>query len=447
MVRHFILLIFTTILLSSPSKSDFSSAFIEVAKKGNPTVVSIVSEKTVKNEFHQFMFPWGGNQFEPQERKGQGLGSGVIIDSRKGFIITNNHVIEDADEIKIILEDKREIDAEVIGTDPMSDIALLKIDTNDISSAKMGNSDILEIGEWVVAIGSPFGLHLNHTVTAGIVSAKGRSDVISRLNYEDFIQHDAAINPGNSGGALFDLDGNLVGINTAIATGGYSRANAGVGFAIPINQVKRVIEDLISDGKVMRGWLGVTIQDIDDNMAKALNLDSRDGAIISQVMADSPADNAGIKEQDVIIKIDGETVNDASDLKLMVSSGHPNDISEFLVIRDEKKKYIKVKLGERPDENELRIPYASEGSFFDKLGLKVENNDEDEGIIITEVKPNSSSYENNIRKGDVITKIGRTNIQNVSEYKSELDSYSSGDAIVMRIIRNKTARLVAFEIE
>ena len=393
------------------------------------------------------MFPWGGNQFEPQERKGQGLGSGVIIDSRKGFIITNNHVIEDADEIKIILEDKREIDAEVIGTDPMSDIALLKIDTNDISSAKMGNSDILEIGEWVVAIGSPFGLHLNHTVTAGIVSAKGRSDVISRLNYEDFIQHDAAINPGNSGGALFDLDGNLVGINTAIATGGYSRANAGVGFAIPINQVKRVIEDLISDGKVMRGWLGVTIQDIDDNMAKALNLDSRDGAIISQVMADSPADNAGIKEQDVIIKIDGETVNDASDLKLMVSSGHPNDISEFLVIRDEKKKYIKVKLGERPDENELRIPYASEGSFFDKLGLKVENNDEDEGIIITEVKPNSSSYENNIRKGDVITKIGRTNIQNVSEYKSELDSYSSGDAIVMRIIRNKTARLVAFEIE
>ena len=216
-----------------------------------------------------------GDQFDQQERKSQSLGSGVIIDNDKGYIITNNHVIENAEEIKVILYDKREFDAKIIGTDPLSDLAVIQIEPDNLAKAKFGDSNLLQIGEWVIAIGSPFGLHLNHTVTAGIVSAVGRSDVISRMNFENFIQHDAAINPGNSGGGLFNLNGELIGINTAIATDGFSKSNAGVGFAIPVNQAKRVVEDLITSGKVSRGWLGVQIQDIDDSMQKALKLNSK----------------------------------------------------------------------------------------------------------------------------------------------------------------------------
>ena len=255
-MKQILPLIWITVLLAFPSKKDFSKAFIQVASNGNPAVVSIVSEKVIEQRYHQFFSPFG-DQFPQGESRGHSLGSGVIIDSDKGYIITNSHVIEDAEEIKVIRFDKREMKAIIVATDPPSDLAVIKVDPGGLSTVDLGNSDKLSVGEWVVAIGSPFGLHLNHTVTAGIVSAVGRSSVISRNNFEDFIQHDAAINPGNSGGALFNLDGELVGINTAIATDGYSRANAGVGFAIPINMVKRVMEDLISDGKVTRGWLEI----------------------------------------------------------------------------------------------------------------------------------------------------------------------------------------------
>jgi len=242
-------LIWITFLLAFPSKQEFSEAFIKVASNGNPAVVSIVSEKVIEQHYNQFFSPFG-DQFPQGESRGHSLGSGVIIDSDEGYIITNNHVIDDAEDIKVILYDKREVKGTIVATDPPSDLAVIKVDPNGLATVALGNSDQLSAGEWVVAIGSPFGLHLNHTVTAGIVSAVGRSSVMSRNNFEDFIQHDAAINPGNSGGALFNLDGELVGINTAIATDGFSRANAGVGFAIPINMVKRVMEDLISDGNV-----------------------------------------------------------------------------------------------------------------------------------------------------------------------------------------------------
>ena len=242
-------ILFITFIIAKPSKNDFNELFIKVSQTGSPSVVSVVSEKTEKYINPFFFDPFGmQDPFAPQERKSQGLGSGVIINKNKGYILTNNHVIDGANEIKVILYDKREVEATMLGADPLSDLAILEIEANDLIEANIGNSDLLEIGEWVIAIGSPFGLHLNHTVTCGIVSAKGRSDVISRANFENFIQHDAAINPGNSGGALFDLDGNLIGINTAIATDGYSRSNAGVGFAIPINQAKRVMEDLINGG-------------------------------------------------------------------------------------------------------------------------------------------------------------------------------------------------------
>ena len=447
-------LIWITFLLAFPSKQEFSEAFIKVASNGNPAVVSIVSEKVIEQNYNQYFSPFG-DQFPQGKSRGHSLGSGVIIDSDEGYIITNNHVIDDAEDIKVILYDKREVRGTIVATDPPSDLAVIKVDSNGLSTVTFGNSDQLSVGEWVVAIGSPFGLHLNHTVTAGIVSAIGRSSVISRNNFEDFIQHDAAINPGNSGGALFNLDGELIGINTAIATDGYSRANAGVGFAIPINMVKRVMEDLISDGKVTRGWLGVQIQDVDEGMAKALRLKERNGAIISQVIKNSPAEDAGVEKQDVIIAVNGIKVDDSSNLKNLISSGRPHDKTKLTLIRDGHEKKLTVTLGIRPGEKELAETYRYGEKLFDILGLRVEtfenrdpkNLDYVNGVKIVEVKKDSPASDNNINRGDIITEMGKANIKEKNEYDSELESYSKGDTIMLRIVRNGSPLYVAFEIE
>ncbi|MBC8214474.1 MAG: Do family serine endopeptidase [Candidatus Marinimicrobia bacterium] len=452
-----------SVLFSGTHK--FNEPFIKVSEIAKPSVVSIVSEQIVERDYHNFfLFPFGddngnwGNspwdQYSPKEKSTrQTLGSGVIIDSGKGYIITNNHVIEDAEEITVILYDKQELEAEIVGSDPLSDIAIIKIETDNLTQAELGNSDNLQIGEWVIAIGSPFGLHLNHTVTAGIVSAQGRSNVISKLNYEDFIQHDAAINPGNSGGALMNLDGELIGINTAIATGGMSRANAGVGFAIPINQVKRVIEDLIKDGKVSRGWLGVSIQDIDKNMAKVLNLNNLQGAIITQVLADSPAEKGGFKEQDVIIQVGENSVNDASHLKNLVATQRPNKKVKFLVIRNGNEKKITIKLADRPKQEDLNNVYSS-SSMFDKLGLKVENIDDiqtkssdSHGVIITDLKQNSSVSKSGIRKGDLIIKIGSDEIKSVEDYKNAIELLETGDSVMLLIQNASGRKFVGLEID
>ena len=447
-------LIWITFLLAFPSKQEFSEAFIKVASNGNPAVVSIISEKVIEQNYNHFFSPFG-NQFPQGESRGHSLGSGVIIDSDEGYIITNNHVIEDAEDIKVILYDKREVRGTIVATDPPSDLAVIKVDSNGLSTVALGNSDQLSVGEWVVAIGSPFGLHLNHTVTAGIVSAIGRSSVISRNNFEDFIQHDAAINPGNSGGALFNLDGELVGINTAIATDGYSRANAGVGFAIPINMVKRVMEDLIADGKVTRGWLGVQIQDVDEGMAKALRLKERNGAIISQVIKNSPAEDAGVEKQDVIIAVNGIKVDDSSNLKNLISSGRPHDKTKLTLIRDGHEKKLTVTLGIRPGEKELAETYQYGEKLFDILGLRVEtfenrdpkNSDYVNGVKIVEVKKNSPASDNNINSGDIITEMGKASIKEKNEYDLELESYSKGNTIMLRIVRNGSPLYVAFEIK
>ena len=446
--------IFLSIIFAYPSRRDFSDAFIMVAETGNPAVVSIVSEKTIERNYHYFFEPFD-DRSPRNERKGRSLGSGVIIDANKGYIITNNHVIEGAEEITVIMFDKREVKGNIVATDPPSDLAVIKVGADDLATVDLGNSDKLSVGEWVIAIGSPFGLHLNHTVTAGIVSAVGRNSVISQNNFEDFIQHDAAINPGNSGGALFNLDGKLVGINTAIATDGFSHANAGVGFAIPINMVKRIMEDLISDGKVTRGWLGVSIQDIDAGMAKALKLKNRDGAIISQVMKDSPAKAAGVEKQDVIISVDGEKVNDSSNLKNLISSGRPNDRTRLTVIRDGKETNLTVTLGTRPNQDQLIRENIYGGNGFDLIGLHVENIKDNaqfqlpnsEGVVVVEVEPNSAAEENNIRRRDIIIEVGKNSIQNITDYKSELESYQKGDAIMLRILRNGSPLYIAFEIE
>jgi len=269
----------------------FSNVFTRVAEKVNPAVVTVLSDKTVKiNDLHD-QFPFKGffpRGFGEQEFHSQALGSGVIVDAQKGYILTNNHVVQNMDKITVKLIDKREFKAKIVGTDPQSDVAVLRIEAEDLSALPFGNSDQLRVGEWVLAIGSPFSPNLSHSVTAGIVSALGRSNIISGNNYEDFIQTDAAINPGNSGGALVNIRGELVGINTAIATGGFERSNRGVGFAIPSNMARKVMEDLITKGYVVRAWLGVYIQEIEDSYARVLDLDTRNGALVSDVVDGSP---------------------------------------------------------------------------------------------------------------------------------------------------------------
>ena len=445
-MKKLFLLLFMGFLFSYPNKNDFNELFIKVSQQGSPSVVSILSEKTEQYINPFFFDPFGNSDpFKPQERKSQGIGSGVIIDKDKGHILTNNHVIDGANEIKVILFDKREIDAEILGTDPLSDLAVLKVDTDNLEEAKMGNSDNLEIGEWVIAIGSPFGLHLNHTVTCGIVSAKGRSDVISRANFENFIQHDAAINPGNSGGALFDLNGDLIGINTAIATDGFSKSNAGVGFAIPINQAKRVMEDLINGGQVLRGYLGVMIQDLDENKAKVLGLEDKKGAFISMVVEDGPADKGGLKEKDVIISLNSKPIESSNQLRNDVSSLRPGETAVFSIIRNELLQSISVVLGQRPDENSIGDSYKPKDKY-DLLGLIIEDID-NEGVKIIDINSDGEAYSNNIRKNDVINEINRIEIKNSEDYNREIKKYSKGDVIMLRIVRNGNNIYEAFEIK
>ena len=445
-MKKIFVLLFVGFLFSYPNKNDFNELFIKVSQEGSPAVVSILSEKTEQYINPFFFDPFGNSDpFEPKERKSQGIGSGVIIDKNKGHILTNNHVVDGANEIKVILFDKREIDAEILGADPLSDLAVLKIDASNLEQANMGNSDNLEIGEWVIAIGSPFGLHLNHTVTCGIVSAKGRSDVISRANFENFIQHDAAINPGNSGGALFDLNGDLIGINTAIATDGFSKSNAGVGFAIPINQAKRVMEDLINGGQVLRGYLGVMIQDLDENKAKVLGLENNKGAFISMIVEGGPADNGGLKEKDVIIALNSKPIESSNQLRNDVSSLRPGETAVFSIIRNELLQSVSVILGQRPDENSIGDTYKKQ-TKYDLLGLIIEDNDNN-GVKIIDINSEGEAYNNNIRKNDIINEINRVEIKNSSDYYNEIANYSKGNVIMLRIVRNGNNLYEAFEIK
>ena len=450
--KIFISTLIFTVLLASNHK--FNVPFVEVAKNGNPYVVSIIAEKKyVEQQFNPFFNDPFFEDFFPDfpqfERKGESLGSGVIID-KKGYIITNNHVVEDADKITVILyNDKTEYEANIIGVDPLSDLAIIQVETDiTIPNIKMGDSDDLEVGEWVVAIGSPFGLHLNHTVTAGIVSATGRSNVISKLSYEDFIQHDAAINPGNSGGALLNLNGELIGINTAIATDGYSRANAGVGFAIPINQAKRVVEDLISDGAVSRGWLGVQIQPINEEISKALGLDSMNGALVVSIIDDSPASESDLMEDDIIVKVDNKDIEDQKELMKVIADKHPGDTAIFTVLRGDEKLRISVKLGTRPIDGKLAKSNTKieESKSFDIIGLKVSNTDNGVGVKIASVEKGSSAFRNGFRVDDVILKIGRESITSKSQYENLISNYEKGDVIMLRVMRDGNQGVYGFTI-
>ena len=456
----FCLIIFSSMSFSQSAKF-FSDTFSDVVKKVNSAVVTINSEKMVSNDrrnpFEEFFYEDFGYGYPKSERKTRALGSGVIVDSELGYIITNNHVVEGADQISIVLMDEREFKADIVATDPKSDIAVLKIDGKNLTEVKLGNSDNLDVGEWVLAIGSPFSANLSHSVTAGIVSAKGRSSVIGGIDYEDFIQTDAAINPGNSGGALVNLNGELIGINTAIATGGYMRSNAGVGFAIPSNLAKTIMNDLISEGRVIRSWLGVFIQDVDDAISKNLKLPDREGALVTDIVNGSPAEKAGFKIKDVIIDFSGNKIRNSSHLKNIVSSTRPKTIPNVKIIRDGKIKFLKVELVELPKEDEIYASNSS-SSLPSSLGMRVENinqsilnrfgidNNIENGVIVINVSNSSIASESGIMVGDVISRVGDMQINSVSEFRNALKDLKEEESVLFLIKRRGGSIFIPLEI-
>ncbi len=442
-----------------PSLQTFNDAFVKIAEMVTPSVVTITTEKVIETGRGNFPgFPdddffWQFFGLPKGEMRSTALGSGVIVDE-KGYILTNNHVVEKGEKIKVKLIDKSVHEAEIIGTDPRSDLAVIKINAKNLQPAILGDSDALRVGEWVLAIGSPFSESLAHTITAGIVSAKGRTNVINNLPYESFIQTDAAINPGNSGGALVNIRGELIGINTAIATSGASQGNIGIGFAIPINLAKKVMSDLISKGKVTRAWLGIVPQDLDDKIARAQNLDSRDGAIIAEVVPKSPADDAGLKVGDIIIEFDGVRVKDAADLRNRVSNSEIGKTKTLKILRGKKELAINVKLGELPEIVE-RTGKPSERTTG-KLGFTVDDispylarqfniNPDESGVLVTRVDQSSNAAQV-LRPGDIIKRVGDREIKSAKEFQEAVDNYK-GDLLLLLIKRGDATFFETLELK
>ena len=423
----------------------FSKAFADVAEKAKPAVVTIITDKLVSlNQFDDFGFFFYQPDIPRQrEFKTNALGSGVIVDAKKGYILTNNHVVDEMDGIRVKLIDKREFDATIIGTDPKTDLAVLKIDADDLEDIDIGDSENIRVGEWVMAVGSPFSENLSHTVTTGIVSAIGRSNILNSGSYEDFIQTDAAINPGNSGGALLNMDGDLIGINTAIATGGYEKGNRGVGFAIPSNMAQRIMSDLIDKGYVTRSWLGVIIQELDNETAEALDIDTRNGALIADVVKDSPAEDAGMQEGDVIVEFNGKPIANTANLKNVVSLTAPESTNKVKVIRNGLQKIVKVTLQELPENpQQFAIRQRNESNEFGlelrkitrSLREKYEIKEQDEALVVIEIDPSGEAYEKGIREGDLIKRIGTEKVTSLKEFDRLIEK-AKGKGTVLILVK------------
>ena len=421
----------------------FSKAFADVAEKAKPAVVTIITDKVISmRQFDDFGFFFQPNLPRQREFKTNALGSGVIVDSNKGYILTNNHVVDDMDGIRVKLIDKREFDATIIGTDPKTDLAILQIDAENLDDIRMGDSDELRVGEWVMAVGSPFSENLSHTVTTGIVSAIGRSNILDSGSYEDFIQTDAAINPGNSGGALLNMDGELIGINTAIATGGYEKGNRGVGFAIPSSMANRIMSDLIDKGYVTRSWLGVIIQDLDSETADALDIDTRNGALIADVVKDSPAEAAGIQEGDVIIEFNGKSIANTANLKNVVSLSTPESTNRVKVIRDGAPKTVKVTLQELPENPNQFV--SRERITTNDFGLQLkrvnktlrkqyEIDRDQDGLVVTRIDRNGEAFQKGIREGDLVKRVGTEKVESINEFNRLVEKSKSKGTVLLLV--------------
>jgi serine protease Do len=466
-----------------PHMEAFKTMFADLAEKVVPTVVQVIPTKidTVifsNNPFYQFFGnPFGmddlfGNphgrqrgapQLEKREQRQQSLGSGVIV-SKDGYILTNYHVVAGADEIEIKTSDNRSFQAEIIGTDSLSDVAVIKIKekVNDLPVAYLGDSDNLRPGDWAVAIGNPFSL--SSSVTLGIVSALGRTAATNSNQYQNFIQTDAAINPGNSGGALVNIDGELIGINTMI----YSRSGGymGIGFAIPINMAKKIMEDLIYEGKVSRGWLGVMIQDLDQTTREAFGMQKdTKGVLIGDVFKGQPADKAGFKRGDIVTAVDGKQVKNTNELRNCIAAIRPGKKVPIKIIRDGKSKTLHVTLTARDkadvnksaEDDDTGDKKGESSDLATKMGITAGSITSEireeldlpanlKGVVITDVKPGSQAQQEGLRKGDIIVEINRTSISSVKKFKKALKTVKAGDSVLFLINRQGNTFFMAFKV-
>jgi serine protease Do len=439
------------------------ASFTDLAEKARPGVVNIRTVKTMKDGGRVFRHfygnPFGGQRrhpFEdffnsPQENgpqrdfKQRSLGSGFIID-KAGYIVTNNHVIEDADEIKVKLYNDKEFDATLVGRDSKTDLALIKIEgAENLKPIAMGDSDGLEVGTWVVAIGSPFGLE--QTVTAGIVSAKGR--IIGSGPYDDFIQTDASINPGNSGGPLLNLEGEVIGINTAIVASGQ-----GIGFAIPVDLAKGIVAQLKDGGEVTRGWLGVAIQDLTAELAEYYGIAGRKGVLIAQVFKDDPADKAGLQANDVVTAIDGRAVSTGRELSQVIANTKVGKKAKITYVRDGKERTVSVRLTKRDDDKRLAAKPINDSQ--DELGVRVQAitpeiarqfgfDAEEDGVLVGRVKAGSKADKAGVQAGDVIKEVNRQAVKNTADYDKLIKKGLKSDGISL-LIKRRNAGYLAVKI-
>ena len=434
---------FIAVIFYSTSAQAALPDFSDLVEDVSPSVVKIntvripeqYSSQQIPDIFRD-LFEYGGQSRSPAQ-KVRSSGSGFVISS-DGFILTNHHVVDQATEIQVLFSDRTEYQATIIGSDRRSDLALLKIEAKGLDALKFANSDKLKVGEWVLAIGSPFGL--DYSVTAGIVSAKGRSLPTEQgENYVPFIQTDVAINPGNSGGPLFNLDGRVVGINSQI----FSRTGGSIGlsFSIPSSVALRVVEQLKQNGVVQRGWLGVAIQDVNKALAQSLELDKPRGALINAVEIDSPADKGGIEPGDVIVKLNGQDIIDADDLPHLVGMLAPETKTKIEIIRQGKRKVLKVTIGAL-EGDELSVA-KKEGQSSDSLGLSVKPVEKDQlrtlklrgGVLVVEVLPDSPSAVAGIKAGDILVQLGYSRIDDADEYQQVIAELPKSTPILVRFYR------------
>ena len=452
LIKSFLIIILTS---SASLYAQLPDNISELVDQSAPAVVNITAKKEVQQRssfgyggipdemLERFGIPRDFREMPQQRRESVSFGSGFILKSN--YILTNFHVVEDATEVVVSLSDRREYKAEIVGVDPLSDLAVLEVDGKDLPAVNVGNSDKLNVGDWVIAIGSPFSF--DFSVTAGIVSAKGRSIQNNNIgNYVPFLQTDVAINPGNSGGPLFNLDGDVVGINSQIysRSGGYQ----GLAFAIPINVALDVADQIINNGEVSRGYLGVRMSEVDSDLADALGMNKPYGALINDVEEGESADNAGLVPGDVIIEFDSKEIKFSSDLPHVVGQIKPNSSAKAKVIRDGKEITLDFVLGELPITSEQFIPAKTQQSS-DPLGLKVADIDRDnpsmtnmpEGVIVSRVNPNSAAS-GKVNRGDVITMIQykgqKYMVYDVDSFNQALSNFSSNNKIAIHLIRNGT---------
>jgi serine protease Do len=420
---------------------DLETIFVELSDRVKPAVVNISPAPIRTSEPNSKTPPRRGERAP----NAPGSGSGVIID-KKGYIVTNNHVVGDAEEVEVRLSDRRKLIGKVIGKDPDTDLAVVKVETSgDLPVVSFGDSTKVKVGQWVIAVGNPFGL--DRTVTIGVVSALGRENVnLSR--YEDFIQTDASINPGNSGGPLFNIRGEAIGINTAIIN-----FAQGIGFAIPSNMVQQVTAQLIAKGKVTRGWLGVGIQPVTDDLASKFGVKEGEGVLVNEVFDGDPAAKAGIQPGDVIIKVEGKPVDTPQTLSRLVAAIPPGKKAELQVIRDGKIRNLAVELGERKEEAVVAsIPKTAPESM---LGIDVQDLTaelaerfkikDEKGVLVTKVETGSAAEQEGLREGDLIREVNRERIDNVDQFKSSISKLKKEESVLLRVIREGRAFYVVLK--